>query len=332
MSLYKRGNTWWVRFTSPSGEVVRRSSKSTNKKEASEFHDRLKALYWRKEVIGETRYTWNQATGRFLEEFCGKSRNDVVIRLRWLHQHLDGRYIDELTRDYIYKVTEIKAKDSSNSTANRYSALVRVILRKCAFEWEWLSKAPKIRMRPEPKRRVRYLTEEEAWKLIRELPSHQRGMATLAWHTGLRMSNVTQLKWEHIDMQTRTIVVPDTKNGEPLGVYINQVALEVIRNQIGKHQEYVFVYKGNPVKQCSTKAWKKAKERAGIKDFRWHDLRHTWASHHVQNNTPLYALQEQAGWKSPGMVRRYAHLSASDFAKHGESLAQNRAQSKKEAK
>ena len=57
-----------------------------------------------------------------------------------------------------------------------------------------------------------------------------------------------------------------------------------------------------------------ALKRAGIEDFRWHDLRHCWASWHVQNGTPLFALQELGGWESPEMVRRYAHLSACHLA------------------
>ena len=72
--------------------------------------------------------------------------------------------------------------------------------------------------------------------------------------------------------------------------------------------------------QVSTKAWYAALKRAGITDFRWHDLRHTWASWHVQNGTPLFALQELGGWASAEMVRRYAHLAADHLAPYAERL------------
>ncbi len=62
--------------------------------------------------------------------------------------------------------------------------------------------------------------------------------------------------------------------------------------------------------QCNPKAWKKALKRAGIENFRWHDLRHTWASWHVQNGTSLQELQQLGGWTSFEMVLRYAHLSS----------------------
>jgi integrase len=75
----------------------------------------------------------------------------------------------------------------------------------------------------------------------------------------------------------------------------------------------------------STKAWYAALERAGVEDFRWHDLRHTWASWHVQNGTPLYALQEMGGWSSAEMVRRYAHLAADHLAPFAERLCALRA-------
>lgn len=62
--------------------------------------------------------------------------------------------------------------------------------------------------------------------------------------------------------------------------------------------------------KISVAAWKRGLVCAGIEDFRWHDLRHTWASWHVQKGTPLNVLQELGGWESPEMVRRYAHFSA----------------------
>jgi integrase len=76
------------------------------------------------------------------------------------------------------------------------------------------------------------------------------------------------------------------------------------------------------VHQVSTKAWYQALERVGIKSFRWHDLRHTWASWHVQNGTPLFALQELGGWESPEMVRRYAHLSVEHLALYADRLGE----------
>jgi integrase len=103
-------------------------------------------------------------------------------------------------------------------------------------------------------------------------------------------------------------------------VPLNDDAMDVLRRQIGRHFVRVFTYEGEPVNQVSTKAWRKALKRAGISAFRWHDLRHTWASWRVQNGTPLFALQELAGWESERMVRRYAHLASDHLAGYASRL------------
>ena len=106
---------------------------------------------------------------------------------------------------------------------------------------------------------------------------------------------------------------------------LNTEALALVQKQIGKHPTHVFSYRGRPITQVSTKAWYAALERVGISDFRWHDLRHTWASWHVQNGTPLFALQELGGWASTDMVRQYAHLAADHLAPYAERLGALRA-------
>ena len=85
--------------------------------------------------------------------------------------------------------------------------------------------------------------------------------------------------------------------------------------------ELVFTFKGKAIEQVSTAAWYKALDRAGIENFRWHDLRHTWASRHVQGGTPLNVLQELGGWASYSMVQRYAHLAADHLAPRADRLA-----------
>jgi integrase len=105
----------------------------------------------------------------------------------------------------------------------------------------------------------------------------------------------------------------DMKNGNPQAIPLNDDAMRVLLVRYEIHPVYVFTYKGSKITQVSTAAWYKALERAGIQDFRWHDLRHTWASWHVQGGTPLLALQELGGWESSEMVRRYAHFSQLNF-------------------
>ena len=150
--------------------------------------------------------------------------------------------------------------------------------------------------------------------------SGQHAVFSLA--TGLRRSNVTGLQWTQLDLVRRIAWIhPDqAKARKAIAVPLNAEAVLIIRRQVGKHPTHVFSFKGMPVRQVNTKAWRKALNRAGIQDFRWHDLRHTWASWHVQNGTPLFALQELGGWESPEMVRRYAHFSAEHLTPYADRL------------
>src|SRR6185437_3411542 len=125
--------------------------------------------------------------------------------------------------------------------------------------------------------------------------------------TGLRRSNVTGLLWSQVDLARRTawIHADQAKARKAIAVPLSAAAVIVIREQIGKHSTHVFSFRGKPVRQVNTKAWRAALKRVGIEDFRWHDLRHTWTSWHVQAGTPLYVLQDLGSWECVAMVRKY---------------------------
>lgn len=319
MSLRKRESVWWIDFATPSGERVRRSAQTDNKAQAQELHDKLRSEVWRQQRLGNRpRRRWQDAAVRWLREQAHKaSLEDDKEKLRWLDRHLANRELESINRALIDTITEAKlAEGCSNATVNRHLALVRAILRKCARDWEWLDRAPAVRLLKEPTRRIRFLNRHQARVLLRELPAHLRDMATFALATGLRAANVTGLAWDQVDLSRKLAWIhPDqAKARKAIAAPLNDTAVDVLRAQRGKHPVHVFTYEGQPIKQVSTAAWYKALKRAGIEDFRWHDLRHTWASWHVQGGTPLFALQELAGWETERMVRRYAHLAAEHLA------------------
>jgi integrase len=152
-------------------------------------------------------------------------------------------------------------------------------------------------------------------------------MARFSLATGLRQRNVADLEWSQVDLGRRMAWIhPDqAKARRAIAVPLNAEAMAVLRRQEGKHPRNVFVFRGRPIRQVNTKAWKAALDRAGIEDFRWHDLRHTWASWHVQAGTPLNVLQELGGWETTEMVRKYAHLGGDHLAEHAERIARPRA-------
>ena len=269
-------------------------------------------------------WTWDDAVERWLFEKADKAsiKSDQSI-IRWLNKHLSGVPLEEVTRPVVDALVHKKiACGVTNATVNRTLALLRAILLRASGDWEWLPRAPKVRLLREPVRRVRYLTRGQALRLLNELPPHLAAMAAFTLATGLRRSNVTGLQWSQVDIRRRVAWIhPDqAKSRKAIGVPLNEDAMRVLLLQRGRHAVYVFTYEGERVIQVSTAAWYKALKRAGITDFRWHDLRHTWASWHVQNGTPLFALQELGGWESVSMVRRYAHLSASHLAHYAANL------------
>ncbi len=265
--------------------------------------------------------TWDEAALKFLAETQRKATHEQDKgKIRWLQQYLRGRSLEAIDRELIAAIGEAKAKQSSPATANRNLALIRAILRKAVYEWEWIDKAPRVKLYREAKRRIRWITPEQAKRLLGELPEHQRNVVLFALATGLRQANVMKLEWSQVDVDRGTawIHADQAKGRRDIHVSLNSVALDVLRRQIGKHLLRVFTYRGRPINQANTKAWKAALKRAGIEDFRWHDLRHTWASWLVQSGTPLNVLQEMGAWESEGMVRRYAHLAPAQLAQHAE--------------
>lgn len=325
MSLRKRGTTWWIDVVAPDGERIRRSTGTSDKALAQQHHDQLKADLWRIAKLGERpRVTWQKAVERWLFEKSHKATaKEDVAKLHWLHEFVGEKYLDQINRELIDRIAGAKlALGHSNATVNRTLELVRAILRRCVNDWEWLDRAPSVRMLPEPTRRIRFLTREEAQRLLAELPEHLADLATFSLATGLRAANVTGLQWSQVDLERRRAWIhPDqAKARKAIGVPLNAEAVLVVRKQDGKHATHVFSFRGKPLIQVSTKAWYAALERAGIEDFRWHDLRHTWASWLVQCGTPLVALQEMGGWESAEMVRRYAHLAPDHLSPYAERL------------
>ncbi len=189
---------------------------------------------------------------------------------------------------------------------------------------------------PKPKNnRVRWLEPREAKRLIDECSEPLKSVVTFALATGLLRSNIINLEWSQIDMPRKVAWIPpdQTKSGKALGVALNDTACRVLREQIGNHTKYVFVHTKaknrsdgsmTPVvrkmRVDGNTAFRTALKRAGIENFRFHNLRHTWASWLIQAGVPLSVLQKMGGWESIEMVRRYAHLAPGHLSQHAQQI------------
>jgi integrase len=325
MALWNRAGIFYVKLTAPDGTLLRRSTGTSDRKTAEEYHDKLKAQLWDIARLGrKPQRTWDEAALRWLQEKAHKkSLRDDVTRIRWFTCHLRGMTLDKVSRDLIDRLVSRQLARRSDRTKDLYVALIRAIFRKAMREWEWIETMPAFRTYARgDKVRVRYLTQDQAKKLLAELPEHQQATVLFALATGLRQRNILDLTWDRVDMSRRvaTIEVGDTKNGEALGVPLNEVALGVLEQQLGKNPRFVFTFRGKRLANANTRTWRAALKACGIKDFRWHDLRHTWATWLRQNDVPTWVLQELGGWKSETMVRRYAHMSVKHLQPYADQL------------
>lgn len=320
MSLFKRKDSpyWWVKLTPRSGPPIQRSTGTADKVAAQEYHDKLKAALWDQERLGiKPKRSWREAVVRWLEETSEKATHqEDKKKLAWLHGYLGDLNLDEITLDVIDRIRSARLKEGSKGTCNRYLALVRAILHRARDEWEWIDRMPKVKLFKESNNRERALTPGQAKSLLQELPEHQREMVLFALATGLRQGNVVRLEWAQVNMELRHAWVLGTqsKNRHPISVPLNDTALGVLRRQVGKHAQRVFTYRGKPIAWANTSKWRDTLKRLGINDFRWHDLRHTWATWQRQAGTPTHELQRLGGWRTGAMVERYAHLAPDHLA------------------
>ncbi len=328
MSLYKRKDSpyWWVKLSVAGQKPIQHSTGTTDKQAAKEYEAKRLNELWQQTRLGiAPKYIWEQAVIRYLHEMQhNKSRDCDIRHFRWLSTHLEGKYLNDINRTLIERVTTARKKvGASNATVNRCMGLVSRVLHKAAFEWDWLDKAVKVRKLAEPKERLRFITYDEAARLISELPLHLAAMVKFSLATGLRKSNVTGLLWSQVNLVNRMAWVPadKAKGGKAIPVPLSTEAMDILRNERFKHATHVFSYRGNTVNQTNGKAWRAALKRAGIADFRWHDLRHTWASWQAQNGMSLLFLKELGGWADFDMVQKYAHLSPSHLAEQVERVS-----------
>lgn len=305
MALIKRGDTYWLDATI-NGKRIRESLKTGDPKQAQQLHDIRRGELWRTTVLKERpKKTWKDATGRWLVERSHKrSLQDDKDKITALEPTLGSKLLSDLDRDTLEAALPQGVKPA---TRNRYRALIRAILRACEREWDWLDKAPALRVEAEPKRRVAFLTREQAEGLIAALPEKYRCLVRFALLTGLRKANVHGLRWENVNLEQGMVIVhaDEAKAGERILVPLNAQAREMLSAMPEPREGLVF----KCPERISPTTWTNACKRAGVPWLRFHDLRHTWASWHAMAGTPMNVLMELGGWSTPSIVRKYSHLS-----------------------
>lgn len=221
-------------------------------------------------------------------------------------------------KERLFSDKKANGKTRAPATVSRYLSALSHAFTIAVNEWGWLEHNPvsKVKKPTEPRGRVRFLDEAERKELLTACKESSNKdlypIVVLALSTGMRQGEILTLQWKYIDLQRRQLALHETKNNERRVVPIVGYALEVL-SEHGKirniQSDYVFPKCAQKGQAAIRKAWQKALDEAKLKDFRFHDLRHTTASYLAMNGATLAEIAEVLGHKTLQMVKRYAHLS-----------------------
>lgn len=322
MGVYRIGKNFYIRYTIHGRQI--REVIGPDKKVADRvFHERaleaLKYRYPETRKSGEIKF--EDFTEDYLERHCKskhKSLKNDIYHIIELKKHFAGKSLREITPKMIENWRSLRLETVKPATVNRGLAFLKSMYNR-AIEWEEINTSPmkKVKLDKEPKGRCNFLEKEEIPKLLDNCAEHLRAIVLVAINTGMRRTEILNLKWRDVDFRRDLINLFDTKNGETREVPMNEVVKKILIG-IPKHPEspYIFCHHGDkfdgkPYKDVK-KSFFTALKKAGIireVKFRFHDLRHTAASHLVMNGVDLKTVQEILGHKSFEMTLRYAHLS-----------------------
>jgi integrase len=325
--IYKRGNMFWIRYAGLDGKIIYESSGSPKHKDAEALLiQRKRAIQEGKqpEVKKIANYTFGQLVEKYLQWIIGRHSSSDTKAYR-INRMLDRfgnlplrRFNTILVEQYQTELINEKLKPAS---VNKNISIIKAMFSK-AVEWEMveeetLRRVRKVKLLRENNRRLRYLSYEECRSLISSCDKHLRPVVVAALNTGMRRGEILSLKWENVDLLHGFILLDKTKNGERREIPINATLKVTLSNMTRRLDvPYVFydVATGKPY-QSVKRSFNSALKRAGIKDFHFHDLRHTFASHLIMAGIDITTVKELLGHKTLTMTLRYAHLAPSHKVK-----------------
>jgi integrase len=236
-----------------------------------------------------------------------------------LEEHLRPSFagkLGEISARSVEQYIALRSRKCSAATIRKEVGVLKHLLNRAMKEGK-ISKNPAagVTMPKLPAGRVRYLQPTELQAVLEYCPPWIRPVVRLAVATGMRRGEILGLRWLDVDLLQRQVNLPQTKNGKGRTVFLNEMALDVFRSlalEAGTlADEPVFGLEATPeeVSMCFMRACRKA----GINDFRFHDLRHTTATWLRQRGVQLDEIAKQLGHSDLRMTQRYAHLGASQI-------------------
>lgn len=274
------------------------------------------------------RRTLSEMVERYIKEVIPlkpKNSKNTILHLKWWQEELGQYSLADISpaliaekRDKLSSGITARNKLRSPSTVVRYMAALSHAFTIAVKEWGWIDDSPMRRVtKPkEPRGRVRFLSEDERHRLLEECKKSESQYlyiaVVLAISTGARKMEILGLNWKDIDFNRKIITLHETKNGERRILVLEDLALElIIELSKVRHLNCDLVFPNHSLtKPIDLRTpFENALKRAGISDFKWHDLRHSFASYLAMNNASLAEIAELLGHKTLQMVKRYTHLS-----------------------
>ncbi len=275
------------------------------------------------------KHTAKELINRYIEEIVPrkpKSANDLKTQLGWWKESIGSFLLSDITPALItehrgklsQEKSERKGRKRTDATINRYCAALSHCFTIAVKEWGWMQENPilKIKKFKEPRGRVRFLSDEERERLLtacKESSSPYLYILTvLAISTGARKMEIMSLKWDDVDLSRGMIFLHDTKNGERRSLPLVGIAKDLMKSHHKNRNEntgLVFPAKNLKDPIDIRTPFETALQKAEIKDFRWHDLRHSCASYLAMNGATLAEIAGVLGHKTLSIVKRYSHIS-----------------------
>jgi integrase len=322
----KGSGKWWALVKYRGKQYWRRAANKTHARDLyHEIKTAIRKGAWPpKQEQAAARFDDLLADYRDAKRREGKAVMASNVGYARLLDRFGGLSASEITSDEVDRWRRDLAESMAPATVNLHLCLLRAILRHGLRARRIEAAAlPDIRPLKTNNKVIRYLTDDEERRLIGALPEHLRPLVLVAIHTGMRKGELVNLTWADVDFVGGIVWVREAKSGEgrriPLSATAHKALMELRERRrkrlkakvINRFEAagHVFAAAHGGSLMNLNRDWCAAVKRAGLEAFRFHDLRHTFASRLAMAGVDLYRVQTLMGHKTPAMTLRYAHLS-----------------------